>query len=222
MTRMRKTKKSKRELSNGGYEDWRPGRTFEDLELPDLPEAALSAALELLKIENDTDTDTAQLSERLRLVIRDYWVDRRAVVERPPAVWYRSKVKAICKATDDLLVLIRERTGTGLSQLRIETLRSMGRALRGGGPESIERLLEDFSAACRRCRFSAQRGAIAHTHLRSAVTECWQKSGLNILASLSREISRPRTIAGSRTDARLPWRDMQMRSMRLVRTSFRS
>ena len=69
-----------------------------------------------------------------------------------------------------LLVLIREPTGTGLWQLRIETSRLMGRNLRGG-PESIEQFLEDFTVACRRCRFSAPRGAIAHTHLRSTVAE---------------------------------------------------
>ena len=168
MTSMRKTKKSKLGLSNPRYEEWRPYRSFEDLELPDLPEGTLPAALELLEIENDIDT--AQLCEWLRLVIRDYRVEHRAVVERPPAKWYRSKVEAIRKATDHLLVLIRERTGTGLSPLRFETSRLMGRPLHGG-PESIEGFLEDFSAACRRCRFSAQKGAIAHTHLRSTVAE---------------------------------------------------
>ena len=93
------------------------------------------------------------------------------MVERPPAEWYRNKIGAIRKATDGILALIREPTGTGLSQLRFETLRSMGRPLRGPGPDSIEQLLEDLSATCRRCRFSAQRGAIAHTHLRSTVAE---------------------------------------------------
>ena len=56
------------------------------------------------------------------------------MVERPPAEWYRNKIGAIRKATDGILALIREPTGTGLSQLRFETLRSMGRPLRGPGP----------------------------------------------------------------------------------------
>jgi hypothetical protein len=129
MTSMRKTKKSRRESSNSRYEDWRPGRTFEDLELPELPADTLSAALELLEIKDDIAA--AQLGERLRVAVRDYWLENRAVVERPPAKWYRKKVEAIRKATDDLLVLVREPTGTGLSQLRIETSRSMGRDLRG-------------------------------------------------------------------------------------------
>jgi hypothetical protein len=77
---------------------------------------------------------------------------------------------SIRKGTDGLLGLIREPTGSGLWQLRIGTSRLMGRNLRGG-PESIEQFLEDFSMACRRCRFSAPRGAIAHTHLRSTVAE---------------------------------------------------
>lgn len=163
MTSMRKTKKSTR------YEDWRPFRTFQDLELPELPANILSAALELVEIKDDIAV--AQLDERLRVAIRDYWVEHRAVVERPPAEWYRSKIEAIREAADNLLVLIREPTGTGLSQLRYETSRSMGRDLRGGGPECIERLLEDFGAACQRCTYPAHSGAIAHTHLRSTVAE---------------------------------------------------
>ena len=135
MTSMRKTKKSRRELSNSRYEDWRPGRTFEDLELPELPADTLSAALKLLEIKGDNAV--AQLGERLRVAIRDYWVEHRAVVERPPAEWHRKKVEAIRKAANDLLVVIREPTGIGLSHLRIEISRSMGRDLRGGGPESI-------------------------------------------------------------------------------------
>ena len=151
MTSMRKKEKSKRGASDARYEDWRPFRTFQDLELPEVPEDTGSAAVELLEIKNDTDI--ARLRERLKIVVRDYWVEHRAVVERPPAKWYRSKVEAIRKATDHLLALVREPTGTGLSQLRIETSRSMGRGLRGGGPESIERFLEDLSSACRRCSF---------------------------------------------------------------------
>jgi hypothetical protein len=175
MSSMRKTKKSSRQLSNSRYEDWHPGRTFQDLELPGLPKDILSSALELLEIKDDLAAQ--ELRERLQYVIRDYWVERRAVVERPPAEWYRSKVEAICKATDKLLILIREPSGTGLTHLCFETKRLMGRNLRGG-PETIEQFLEDFSVACRRCRSPAQRGAIAHTHLRSTVAklaEIWTK-----------------------------------------------
>jgi hypothetical protein len=168
MTSMRKVKKSMRASSNPLYEDWRPFRTFQDLELPELPKAILPIAVELLKIKDDRAIP--QLREQLRFVIRDYWLEHRAGVERPPAQWYRKQVKAIRKATDDLLALIRKPTGTGLSQLRFETLRSMGRALRDG-PESIERVLEDFRAVCRRCAYSAPKGAIEHTYLRSTVAE---------------------------------------------------
>ena len=174
MTSMRKKEKSERGLSNPCYEDWRPFRTFRDLELPEVPESTLSAALESLEVNHAKAI--AQLRERLKIVIRDYWVEHRAVVERPPAKWYRSKVEAIRKATDHLLLLVREPTGTGLAQLRIEISRSLGRGLRGGGPESIERILEDLSAASRRCRYSTKRGAIPHTHLRRTVaelTEIW-------------------------------------------------
>jgi hypothetical protein len=168
MTSIRITKKPGRASSNSRYEDWPPFRTFEDLALLELPEGALSAASELLGIKNDKAKD--QLGERLQFAIRDYWVKHRAVVERPPAGWSRSKIEAIRKATDDLLALIREPTRTGLWQLRFETSRLMGRNLRGG-PESIEQILEYLSAACQRCRFSAQRGAIAYTHLGSTIAE---------------------------------------------------
>ena len=176
MTSVRKTKKSSRALSNSRYEDWRPFRTYQDLELSELPEDMLSVALELLEIKDDGAVQ--QLRERLQYVIREYWVKHRAVVERPPAEWSRSQVAAIRKATDGLVVLIRKLSGPGLWQLRFETSRLMGRAVRGPGADSIEQLLEDLSTACQRCRFSAQRGAIAHTHLRSTVAELvdiWNK-----------------------------------------------
>jgi hypothetical protein len=165
---MRKTKRSKRTSSNSRYEDWRPFRTYQDLELPELPKDILSTALELLQIKDDRAIP--QLCQRLQYVTRDYRVERRAVVERPPAEWSRSKVEAIRKATDGLVALIGELTGPGLWQLRFETSRLMGRNLRGR-PDSIEQSLEYLSAACQRCRFSAHRGAIAHTHLRSTVAE---------------------------------------------------
>ena len=173
---MRKTKSSNRVLSDSRYEDWRPFRTFQDLELPELPNGILSAALELLEIKDDRAV--AQLQEQLRFVIRDYWVEHRAVLEQPPAEWYRSKVEAIGKATDGLLALIREPTGTGLWQLNFEVLRSTGRALRGPGPETIEQLLERLSVICRPRKISTQRGPRAHTPSRSAVaelSEIWSK-----------------------------------------------
>jgi hypothetical protein len=114
-------------------------------------------------------------------VARNYWELRQDVVERPASSWYRSNVKAVEKAAGELLSLLRRPSGTALSWLTILTQQYMGRPLRRGGvaeQESIEQLLEEFEAVCKRCRFKGTPGAKAHAHVRELcwnLAEIWSK-----------------------------------------------
>jgi hypothetical protein len=158
---------------------WRPsGGLFPDPTLPKLTEDDISAAATLLQIADKARRE--YLAERLQAVARDYWRQYRNVVERPSASWYRSKVQGVRDATDELLMRLREPTGTAFTTLSWQAQRFTGHQLLGGStrPESIEQLLEALKLACEKCRYTPPRGPMEHTYVKcaaQALVDIWSE-----------------------------------------------
>jgi hypothetical protein len=188
-------------------EEWAPGRTLYSITEVHLTEDDISEAARLMGVVNTEIRKN--LAAALQSVARRYWEQHRDA-QRPPSGWYRIKVERIQKETEDLLKLLREPQGTALSQLGFRTEQRMGLRLRGSHiePHSLEKLLEDFVAACKSCSFPSSKGAPIKAHIKAAVAslrEVWvefteKEFPLNLISAENRKVRGGRSIAEQERD----------------------